>query len=154
MSPGDLRLSFQISQNMSNSRGFIWALLGPFIWVPGPGPFWAHSFGPGPNGLIWAHCSILRFCHARGQNKRWGAVRHVIVSGISIRVYSVLTNIVHMSKNNRKLKKMFEHVDKSRKSIFFGKQNDFRRGCPKMCFREFGPIPDRFRPKIDYSDAG
>ena len=48
---------------------FIWALLGPFIWALGPGPFgpilgdsfgpcWAHSFGPwarahfGP--FIWA----------------------------------------------------------------------------------------------------
>ena len=37
--------------------------------------------------MIWAHFSILRFCHGLGQIKRWGAVRHVIVSGISMRVF-------------------------------------------------------------------
>ncbi len=35
--------------------------------------------------------SILRFCHERGQIKRWGAVRHVIVSGISMRVFFIFT---------------------------------------------------------------
>ena len=44
---------------------------------------WAHWFGPGPI------CSILRFCHERGQIKRWGAVRHVIVSGIPMRVFFI-----------------------------------------------------------------
>ena len=62
---------------------FIWALLGPFIWALGPGPFGAHSFGPGPNG------PILRFCHEWGKIKRWGAVRHVIVSGIPMRVFFI-----------------------------------------------------------------
>ena len=33
--------------------------------------------------------SILRFCHERGQIKRWGAVRHVIVSGIAMRVFFI-----------------------------------------------------------------
>ena len=33
--------------------------------------------------------SMLRFCHERGQIKRWGAVRHVIVSGISMRVFFI-----------------------------------------------------------------
>ncbi len=40
----------------------------------------------------WEHLpkmSILRFCHERGQIKRWGAVRHVIVSGISMRVFFI-----------------------------------------------------------------
>ena len=66
---------------------FIWALLGPFIWALGPGPL-----GP----FIWARANgpILRFCQERGQNKRWGAVRHVKRSGISIRVFLVFKNVV------------------------------------------------------------
>ena len=62
---------------------FIWALLGPFIWALGPGPFGRIHLGPGPGPI----CSILRFCLERGQNKRWGAVRHVNRSGISMRVF-------------------------------------------------------------------
>ena len=58
----------------------IWALLGSFIWARA---HWAHSFGPGPNG------PILRFCHEWGQNKRWGAVRRVKRSGISMRVFLI-----------------------------------------------------------------
>ena len=49
-----------------------------------------------------AHCSILRFFHKRGQNKRWGAVRHVKRSRISIRVYLVSENIVTISKYSHK----------------------------------------------------
>ena len=40
----------------------------------------------------WEHLpkmSIVRFCHERAQIKRWGAVRHVIVSGISMRVFFI-----------------------------------------------------------------
>ena len=33
--------------------------------------------------------SSLRFYHERGQIKRWGAVRHVIVSGILMRVFFI-----------------------------------------------------------------
>ena len=34
----------------------------------------------------FADCSILRVCHEWGPYKRWGAARHAIRSGISIRV--------------------------------------------------------------------
>ena len=46
----------------------------------------------------FAHCFILRVCHEWGQNKRWGAARHVKRSGISIRIYSILKNIVNIYK--------------------------------------------------------
>ena len=39
--------------------------------------------------MMWANFLILRFCHERGKIKRWGAVRHVIVSGISMRVFFI-----------------------------------------------------------------
>ena len=45
----------------------------------------------------YAKMSSLRFCHERGQNKRWGAVRHVKRSGISIRVFLIF--IVFSEKN-------------------------------------------------------
>ena len=64
-----------------------------------------------------AHCSILRLCHEWGQNKRWGAVRHVKRSGISIRVYSVLENIVTISNYSQQMSNMFEHLVKHTKIL-------------------------------------
>ena len=57
-----------------------------------------------------AHCSILRFCHKQGQNKRWGAVRHVKRSGISIRVYSVLKSIANISIYNPKCSQTYTYI--------------------------------------------
>ena len=54
--------------------------------TPHLGPVGPIHLGPGPGPI----CSILRFCHERGPNKRWGAVRHVKRSGISIRVFLFL----------------------------------------------------------------
>ena len=90
--------------------------------------------------------STLRFCHERGQNKRWGAARHVKRSGISIRVYSILTNIVKKSKSSQHLKNICENVEQSWKSWFFKKIN-FLGVCPKMCFRECGLFRANSDPK-------
>ena len=57
-----------------------------------------------------AHCSILRLCHERGQNKRWGAVRHVKRSGISIRVYSVLEGIANTLKSNPSCSNIYTYI--------------------------------------------
>ena len=46
--------------------------------------------------------SSLRFCHERGQNKRWGAVRHVNRSGIPIRVFFIFT-FSHKKSVSRRL---------------------------------------------------
>ena len=68
----------------------------------------------------FAHCSILRFCHERGQNKRWGAARHVKRSGFSIRVYSVLENIVTISKYSQTWSNMFENLVKQSEILKIG----------------------------------
>jgi hypothetical protein len=65
--------------------------------------------------------SILRFCHERAQIKRWGAVRHVIVSGISMRVFFICIF---------SLKKWF-----SENVTCFDLEGDF--GCFRRDFCEF-----------------
>jgi hypothetical protein len=45
---------------------------------------------------------------------------------------------------------MLKHIEKQE----FSKKEINFLVCPEMFFGEFGPIPDRFRPTIDYSDAG
>jgi hypothetical protein len=70
----------------------------------------------------FAHCSILHLCHEWVQKWKWGAARHVIQSGISIRVYSVLANIVTSSKYSQQWSNMFEilvNVSKISKTIIF-----------------------------------
>ena len=58
----------------------------------------------------FAHCSILRLCHEWGQYKRWGAVRHVKRSGISIRVFLVLKNIGNISKYSPTCSKIYTYI--------------------------------------------
>jgi hypothetical protein len=86
---------------------------------------------------------ILRFCHEWGQNKRWGAVRHVIVTGILIRVFLVLTNILDVSKNTPKMKNIFEHVENV-ENLFFRQKQIFGGGVQNVFWRVWaysGPIP-------------
>ena len=112
----------------------------------------------------YAKMSSLRFCHERGQIKRWGAVRHVIVSGISMRVFFIFI----FSQKNRfsdvwtfhvllKLKKKtswkpilpnrsdFRHVDVSYVFYVF-----FKQKIPKVPQKCLGPLRDHPRPIPDH----
>ena len=73
-----------------------------------------------------AHCSILRLCHEWGQNKRWGAVRHVKWSGIPIRVFLFLCS------QPRSKKSVFQRLDVSWFLDVFLK-NMFLPKVPQKC---------------------
>ena len=90
-----------------------------------------NSFGPGPI------CSILRFCHKRGKIKRWGAVRHVIVSGISMRVFFICI----FSQQ-----KPFSDVWTLHVFSMFVWQKCFDPKVPQKCP---GPLWDHPRPILD-----
>ena len=81
--------------------------------------------------------SILRFCHERGQIKRWRAVRHVKRSGISMRVFSIL--ILSQKKS------VFRPADVS---CFFVAKHVFQK-CSRSVWEVSGTIPDLFRPILD-----
>ena len=86
---------------------------------------------------------ILRLCHEWGQNKRWGAVRHVIVSGIPMRVFFIFI----FSKKNRFLDVWTFHVFGWRFWIcLLEKWFD-----PKMPQKCLGPLWDHPRPILDHS---
>ena len=75
--------------------------------------------------------SILRFCHARGQIKRWGAVRHVKRSGISMRVFLVF--IVFIEKNRLQTSGRFMISGR------FLKKMVFPENAPEVSGRCLGP---------------
>ena len=91
-------------------------------------PNYAHS------RMIWAHLSILRFCHGRGQIKRWGAVRHVIVSGISMRVFFIFCFLI---------RKQFSEVWTFHLFLTFLWKQWFDPKVPQKCP---GPLWDHSRP--------
>ena len=78
--------------------------------------------------------SILRFCHERGQIKRWGAVRHVIVSGISMRVFFICT--FAQEQNGFQTSGRFMVVGR------FLNKNGFPEKCPRSVWEVSGTIPD------------
>ena len=104
-------------------------------------------------------CSILRFCHERGQIKRWGAVRHVIVSGIPMRVFLVLKRICHFSKPNQSCSQesVFIRLDVSCVFdvclSFFEKQKCVVPKVPQKCLGGVWDHPrrilDHVRPILD-----
>ena len=85
--------------------------------------------------------SILRFCHERGQIKRWGAVRHVIVSGISMRVFFFIC-IFSQKKNGFQASRCV--MLRWRFLVFFREKNGLTQKCPRSVWEVSGTIPDLF----------
>ncbi len=98
---------------------------------------WAHSFGPGPNG------PILRFCHEWGQNKRWGAVRHVKRSGILIRVVIYCCSSEKLVFRRLGVSCWFRVFE----TFFFSPK--VTQKCPGPLWDHPRPIWDHFRPIFD-----
>ena len=65
--------------------------VGPFIWAQGPSPLGSFIC----DWTRWdPHGPILGFCHKRGEHERWGAVRHVGLSGNLTRVFLEVEHII------------------------------------------------------------
>ena len=90
--------------------------------------------------------SSLRFCHERGQIKRWGAVRHVKRSGISIRVFLVLTkiSIVFQFLVNNVKQIGFQTCGRFMICWRLFETNVFFRKCPRSVPEVVGTILDLF----------
>ena len=84
--------------------------------------------------------SILRFWHERGQIKRWGAVRHVIVSGISMRVFFIFTFCYERTT-------VFRRLDVSWFPDVFWK-HVLSRKMPQKCLGGVWDHPRRFRDQF------
>ncbi len=87
---------------------------------------------------------ILRFCHERGQIKRWGAVRHVIVSGISMHDFFIFI----CSQKKRFSYVCTCHVRSTFFDVFFLLKKWFDPKVPQKCL---GPLWDHPRPIPDHS---
>ena len=89
--------------------------------------------------------SSLRFCHERGQIKRWEAVRHVIVSGISMRVFFIF---IFSHK-----KSVFRRLDVSCVfdvfRCFFGKMV-WSKSAPEVSGTTLGPSPTYSGPILTH----
>ena len=88
--------------------------------------------------------SSLRFCHERGQIKRWGAVRHVIVSRTPMRVFFIL---YYLRKNGVQTSGRFMFF---RRFVTFFLETCFVPKVPQKCLGGVWdhprPIRDNFRP--------
>ena len=89
----------------------------------------------------YAKMSSLRFCHERGQNKRWGAVRHVIVSGILMRVFFIFI----FSQKKRLSDVWTFHVFSA---FFLKKTKRFDPKVPQKCLGGVWDHPRRIRDQF------